>query len=110
MSRFGVQEVTIPLSGTLSGDIDLSNAREIVGIKFPVVNSGNVFVQGAFNTTSATFTRVQNTNVGSGDLNLIVEGGSKSVQVSDLRAWPFIRIETSIAQSAVRSLAVITRL
>lgn len=101
------QHVTIPLSGTVSGTFAIPNADRS-SLYSPVVTSCQMFLQGSWDTTSANFARVQNV-AGSGDWTYGVGGGSKQISFGTAGAFPYVRIETDIAQSAVRSLTIMTR-
>lgn len=107
--RQGLLTLTIPLSGTVSDDGDLSGGR-LQAIFAPTMTSGDLFIRGAFNTTSANFVRVQNPVFSaptSGDLRLATGPGS------NMLLWPsqfpspsFIRLETAVAQAAARAFTI----
>ncbi len=103
-----VQHVTIPLSGFVTGDIGLIRAEKIA-ILFPVMTSGQAFLQGNFDTTSAGFVRVGQAD-GSADFFMATGIGSNGFVVSDvLVAMSHARVEMGVAQSAVRSITIIAR-
>jgi hypothetical protein len=100
---------TIPSGSALSGIINVSGARE-VGLWVPVMTSAtNLFVQGAFDTASANLFRIQNAG-GSGDLTLVAGEGRRAFTLT-AAAMPFLflRFESNISQTAVRSLAVVAK-
>lgn len=100
-----VKYPTIPLSGTLSTIVRME-AGTLFGIWVPTVTSGTMLVQGSWDQTSTNFVRLQNP-AGSGDWTFAVGPGSKAITLQDaVFPWPFIRFETSVAQSAVVSLAI----
>lgn len=107
--RQGVLNATFPLSGTITGDLDLRGGR-LQAIYVPVITSGDLFIRGSFNTTSANFGRIQSPVFGaptSGDLRIATGAGSCMVLWPDNLPSPsYIRLETSVAQAAVASLAV----
>lgn len=105
----GVQFPTIVLSGFVSDTIDFQNALRAT-VWAPTVTSGTMFLQGSPDQTSANFTRMGNL-LGSGAWTWNVGPGSCCVALSDVfGGLRFARFEMSVAQAAVRSLAVITRL
>jgi hypothetical protein len=107
--RHQTKFLTIPLSGTVSGDIDLAGG-DLYGLWAPVVTSCQLFLQGSWDTTSANFVRLQNA-AGSGDWTWSVDAGSKMITLQDVAfPAPYLRVETSVAQTAVRSFAVPVKL
>ena len=102
-----VQHVTIAQSASVSGDIVLKGARAM-GLSIPVLApSCQLFMQGNFNSTSANFMRVMDTN-GAGQFSIDAGLGSISAVVHDA-LFPFThaRVEASVIQNAVRSFAVV---
>lgn len=102
--------VTVPLSGTISDDIDLRGGR-LVAIAVPVIDSGDLLIRGAFDSTSASFTRVLNpgllTNQASGgDLRFATGPGSRMLLWPALPSPSYARLETAVAQSAARVFIV----
>lgn len=99
---------------TLSGVLDLTQLGGIRSIKVPPnVTSGQLFVQGASDTTSASFARVQRAPVNSGDLQFSVLGslaaGALLSAPDELRSpsfSPYARIEFSAAQIDTRTLTL----
>lgn len=101
----GLQYVTVPLSGTVTGDVDLRKEM-LLAVGLPVVTSGNLYVQGNYDTTSALFRRL---NDDLGDFQLNTAAGSKWV------SWPqgfptlsYARFETQNSQTAIRTLEILT--
>jgi hypothetical protein len=86
----------------------------LFGLWAPTITSGTVLVQGAFavpgtNPASANFVRLQNP-AGSGDWTFAAGLGSKAVTLQDpAPPWPFLRLETSVAQTDTRTFAVIVK-
>lgn len=103
-----VQYVTIPLSGFVSGTVNVKGDR-LHGLWVPVVTSAVLYVLGSFDTTSANFVRLQKPD-GSADWTLAAGTGSKAVTLQDFGfTWPYLRLESSVAQAAVRSFAVVSK-
>lgn len=102
-----VQDVTIPLSGTTTGDINLVGARSI-GIVAPGLTSCQLFLQGNIDAADQEFRRVWTAD-GNFEWTWDIGAGSGAVVVEDI-LWPFAqaRIESGVPQAAVRSLAIIT--
>lgn len=108
-----LQNVSIPLSGQISGNIDLSQTR-LSAIFVPVINSCDTYLQGSFDTTSANFARVQMADLGqaniSGDLHWATAAGSRMALWA--YEWPpiaYVRFETGVPQTAARSFQVLSR-
>ncbi|HEV8642070.1 MAG TPA: hypothetical protein VGV13_13300 [Methylomirabilota bacterium] len=103
---------TIPLSGTLSSIVDVTGARA-VGIWIPVISSSQVLLRGSFDQNSADFWPIFNQNATPISSRWYVDAGPGSMAVSlDVGVefpFPFIMIETAVAQAAVRSVAVYSK-
>lgn len=98
---------TIPLSGTLSTQIQIPNTEKAT-LWCPTVTSCQVLLQGSFDTTSTNFVRAQNA-AGSGQWTFSVGVGSNCISLKDAGHFPYARLETTVAQAAVRSFAIITQ-
>lgn len=108
MPRFETKYATIPLSGSVTDIIALAGAK-LMGLSVPAVTSAALYVQGSWEAASASLWRLQNP-AGSGDWTFAVGPGSKAITLQDVAfPWPYLRIETSVAQAAVRSLAVVAK-
>ena len=112
-ARFNTLYTTIPLSGTVSDVIPLIG-REVVGLWCPVVTSCQLFIQVSPGPeiNSAQLVRMQNP-AGSGDWTFSVGPGSKAVTLGNQNVpfpFPWARIETSVAQSAVASLSLCAKI
>src|SRR5947207_3234901 len=105
-----VRYPTIPLSGTVSDAVDVTGAKSI-GVWVPTVTSGQLLLRGSFDQTSANFVPLMNQNltpiaskwwadIGPGSIGLVIDVGYGF-------PFPFIKLETSVAQASVRSLAVV---
>lgn len=93
----------------VSGDISLIGA-DLAGLWCPTVTSCNLFIQGSFDTTSGNFVRMLQAD-GVGDFQLDVGVGSRCAGISEVaHAFPYLRIEASVAQTDVRSFVVVTKL
>ena len=104
---FSIQHVTVPLSKQVSGDIDLTGA-ELVGIFAPTVTSCDLRFQGNYDTTSANFLRMADVD-GGADWVWALGTGSKGTVVTDVaHVVPFARLELSVPQAALRSLAIVS--
>lgn len=104
--------VTVPLSGTVSDLFALGNAQERAGVFCPVVDSCAINLLGSWDQTSGNAGRIQgSTPQNSGDLTLFTGPGSKwlSFPVEAMGA-PFVQLQFGVAQSAVRSLCIVTKL
>src|SRR4051812_30069854 len=107
-----VKYPNIPLSGTVSDAVDVTGAK-FIAVWLPVVTSGQLLLRGSFDQTSANFVPIMNPNAtpiasrwwadtGAGSAGVLLDWAAQ--------AFPFIKLETSVAQAAVRSLAVISKL
>jgi len=108
--RQGQITLTVPLSGTVSDDGDLRGGK-LVAISIPVITSGDLFVQGGFDATSASFVRLINPGLSNqtsgGDLRFATGLGSRMVVWSDTFQTPsYIRLETSVPQAVARAFTV----
>ena len=107
--RQGTLTATIPLSGTVSDNIDLRGGR-IVAISVPVITSGDLFLQGAFDSTSASFVRIQASvfdSPTSGDLRLATGPGSlMCLWPSTFPSPSYMRLESAVPQAAARAFSV----
>lgn len=107
--RQGVLSISVVSGASVSENIDLRGGR-LQAIAVPTITSGDVFLQGSFNTTSANFVRVQNPNWNgptSGDLRLATGPGSCMVMFPDNLPSPsYARIETAVAQAAPRTFSI----
>lgn len=94
--RQGILPVVIASGQTVSPDVDLRGGS-LRAITVPVVVSGDLFIRGSFDTTSANFRRIQNIvygNPGTGDMRLAVGPGSNMVLLPvDVEFPPYIRLE-----------------
>lgn len=111
--RFETFFTTIASGSTVSGIVALAGA-DLFSLWVPVLSSGsNVFLQGSYDQTSANFLRLTNP-AGSGDWILGPGGaspGSRAVTLQDPGfGWPFLRIETSVAQTDTRTFCVLVKL
>lgn len=96
---------TVVSGARVSGDVDLSQYSKLVSIDVPVVNSGDLYLQGAFDTTSANFKRLQD-NVG--QIANIINAGSTHI------LWPlgytppsYARVELLSAQTDTRTFTLL---
>ena len=108
--RQGQITLTIPLSGSVSGDGDLGGGK-IQAISVPTITSGDLFVQGGFDTTSASFLRLLDPGLSNqtsgGDLRFATGLGSRMiVWPQDFSTPSYVRLETAVAQAAARSFIV----
>mgnify|MGYP001562557148 CR=1 FL=1 len=111
MARFKETVVTIPLSGFVSGGVAFTGGT-LISLWVPTVTSVQMFVQvppGSLDQASASWVRLQNA-LGSGDFTIAAGPGSKAFTLTDvLKDIPYFRFESSLAQSAVRSLALMSK-
>ncbi len=109
MARFSVLTATIAQSATVSDTVEVAGYTPSA-LWCPVVTSCALFVQAATSTTSAEFVRLQNP-AGSGDWTLAVGVGSKAFtrEVPGF-SFPYLRLETSVAQAAARTFLIPVKL
>ena len=103
---------TVPLSGSVSGDVDLRDLRRgIVAFAVPVITSGDLLIQGGFDTTSANFTRLLTPPFDgptSGALRFAVGPGSCMVPwPANLRVPEYLRLETAVPQAQAVNFSVL---
>ena len=102
---------SIPQSGSISGDIDLAFGSRIWAIAVPSITSGDLLVQGNFDTTSANFLRLLDTRgQSSGDLRFATGPGSRMVPwPQDITSPQKARLETGVPQSNVCTFTLLVR-
>lgn len=92
---------------SVSGDVNASQARGgLAGIGVPSIDSGDLLIRANFDTTSAGFRRVQRFAQASGDLRINTGVGSMMVPFNPVLAFPYLRLETGVAQTDVRTFQV----
>lgn len=104
----GTLSVTINSGSSVSPDIDLRKGK-LAAIFVPTITSGDMFVQGCFDTTSANFVRIQRPPLiaNSGDLRFATGVGSLMlIWPSDYPTPPYLRLETAVNQGANRTFTV----
>ncbi len=79
----------------------------MAALMIPAINSCQAFLRGSFDTTSANFSRVSKTD-GSSDFAWNVGPGPKGISLADI-SFPYVKLEFSVAQSAVRSVSILTK-
>ena len=100
---------TIALSGSVTDDIDLSKGH-LEALFVPTVTSGDLLVRGNFDTTSGNFFRIQKALPNTGDLRFGVGVGSVAIAGRRDETWPsFLRLETSVPQSAIRTFTLLVK-
>lgn len=107
--RQGVLSVSVASGSSVSGNIDLRGGR-LAAIDVPTITSGDTFLQGSFDTTSASFKRILNAPLNgptSGDLRLATGAGSCMALLPNTLPFPaYVRLETAVAQAAPRTFSV----
>ena len=107
--RQGTLTATIPLSGTVSDNVDLRGGS-LMAIAVPAITSGDLFLQGAFDSMSASFVRIQAPVFDaptSGDLRLATGPGSlMCLWPRSLPSPSYVRLESAVPQAAARAFSV----
>ena len=93
---------------TVSGNIDVSKGV-VSHIIAPTITSGDLFLQGNVDTTSANFFRMQNPPVNSGHLRLATGAGSAMMTLAGLLTPPWLRLEAAVTQTDVRTFTLLVR-
>lgn len=106
MPRHQVQVVTCPISETITEPIYITGVG-MAALMIPLVTSCQLFLRGSFDTTSANFSRISKTD-GSSDFAWNAGPGPKGISLSDI-SFPYVKLEFGVAQSAVRSVTVLTK-
>ncbi len=99
-----MQTVTIPLSGRVSGPFEVRAAGPW-GITCPVVTSGQLFVLGSYDPTSANFVRLLKTD-GSTTWAAAIGAGGVAVEAEPRRGFSHFKLETSVAQAVARTFQI----
>lgn len=105
----GVLYTTIPSGSVVGSPVDLNQFDGLRAIAVPVIASGDLLLQGSFDTTSANFTRIHNPTLpGSGFLRWCTLAGSMMIPFpTDFALPPYIRVETVNAQTDNRTLTLL---
>ena len=106
--RYSTGYYTIPISGTVSNIIEVQGADRI-GLIVTIPTSCVAYIQGHTEPTSAGFRRISKLD-GSNDWAWNVASGNKAIDLQNVSAFPFLRLETSVAQSSAVALTVVTKL
>jgi hypothetical protein len=102
--------LNISSGDTLSNYVGINNVKTALGIWLPAITSCQVYLQGAYDTTSANFYRLQNAAATS-TFVLNAGAGSKVFPVPITQmSVPYIRLEVSAAQADTRSCLAIVKL
>jgi hypothetical protein len=107
-----VQSLTIPISSFVS-DVFAVTGAKLFAVWVPTITSGQLLLRGSYDTTSANFVPILNPNatpiasrwwadVGPGSCAIVLDWVGQ--------AFPFMKLETSVAQAAARSPIIITKL
>ena len=104
---FQNQSVAINSGDTLSGIIGVANLTS-VGLYGFVPNSVALFVQGCFDQTSASFTRIADPVTPSSKWVFPCGSGRMAIQLDAVaKAFPFIRLEAGAALTGPGSFQII---
>lgn len=106
--RTFVNTVTIPLSSAVSDPIPMKGAQDVT-LFVPLVTSGTWVVQGAWETTSASFWPLQNPAPNSGTVAPVIAAGSLAVQLTNVSA-PYVRLVGSTSQASLRVIGASYRM
>lgn len=110
--------MTIQQSESLSCMCSVKNAQ-VTGVWVPVVDSCNLLLRGSFDQRTehtvplydTMLTDKQNSNAHDTLFRFACAQGSAGIAVrDDMIAFPYIRLETSVPQSDVRTLMVIAHM
>ncbi|MDR7537432.1 MAG: hypothetical protein QN183_13835 [Armatimonadota bacterium] len=99
---------TIASGATLSDVVPVIGA-DLFGLWAPAVTSGQVYLQGSWDPVT-NFVRLTNP-AGSGDWAWALGPGQRAVTLQDVAfPFPFLRLESSVAQTDTRTFVVIVKL
>lgn len=96
MSNPKVLQAIIPDGDTVSNAVPI-NPQIIVGLVIPTIDAAVVYIN-VKAESGDSFVRLQ-TSDGAGDFSVASSTGDKAVWIPDLAPFPFIQVETSVAQS-----------
>lgn len=100
---------TVASGDSQSGIISNLRANRM-GILVSIPTSCAVYLRASMDTSSANFRRVTTTVYAGGDFVWNVGSGNKAVEIGDVAAvFPYLKLETGVAQTAVASITVITK-
>lgn len=105
-----VQYAVVNSGQTLSGYVPIAGARALA-VSVPAITSCGLYLQGAIaGVNSADFGRILKAD-GTGDFLAAVAAGNRGCRITDIAAaFRYLRFETSVAQTDVRTIAVVSRL
>lgn len=111
---FDATSGVVPLSGTISGIVNIANARQIA-LSIPVVTSGQLFLHGGATFSagndplSADMLRVWDTT-SQGSFFADIAAGSLVMDITPfVQGFSHIRIELENDQAAARNIVVLTK-
>ena len=89
----------------VSGNVDLSVYPSLRSIDVPTINSGDLYLQGSFNTTSGNFKRLAD-NVGQ-IANVVNAGSTHLLWPGGYLAPNYVRVELLSTQTDVRTFTLL---
>lgn len=100
---------TIPSGYAVSSPVDLNQFTGLKSVFVPTIDSGDMLIQGSFDTTSANFVRLlAPTFPGSAFMRFCTLVGSLMLSVpQDYSFPPYVRLETINAQTNTRSFTLL---
>src|SRR3990170_4562415 len=109
--RMQTNHTTIASGDSLSGVISNLGAS-LVGIFVSITTSCVAYLKASYDVTSVNARRITgaDTSIASGDFTWAVGSGSKALPLDKaFTAFPYMRLETSVAMTGVCSIAVVTK-
>lgn len=100
-TRFQPLYTTISSGGTVSATLAITGARNAV-LFAPVVNSCELKVRASWDDVASHFLDLYGLD-GTQRWQFDVEAGSKAMPLNDIDAVPYVRVETSVAQTDTRT-------
>ena len=107
---YSVTTVTMPISSKITETYIMKNAT-LVGAFIPVVAStAATFVQVSSDPASASFARARLFPPNSGDISINTQAGSFYLSMVDVAlAFPFVRFESNVFETASRSYVFVAK-
>lgn len=94
---------------SVSGNIDARKASP-QAIAVPTITSGDLMLQGNFDTTSAAFVRIQKAQPNTGDLRFATGVGSLMLALVDaIPEVAYYRLETGVVQTNPATFTILAR-
>lgn len=106
--RNNVKFTTVASGDQVSGAVTIRE-HDLLAVWSPTCDSCQMFFMGSYDTASANFIRIGDSDTTISDLSWNVSVGSRTIAISDhIAPYVEIKFEYSVAQTDTRTIVVIT--